>query len=63
MTTEFIVALPEFDTGQYEGCEFVMSGGGAKLTVRFSELPEFGISFARVRWHQFTAQPNCSVDP
>jgi hypothetical protein len=62
MTTELIVALPEFDTGQYEGCDFVMSGGEARLTLRFSELPDFRISFARLRRHQFTALPNCSVD-
>jgi len=62
MTTEPIIELPKFDTGQYEGCEFVIAGGGARLTVRFSELPDFGISFERVRWHQFTAQPNRSVD-
>jgi hypothetical protein len=62
MMTELIVELPKLDIGQYEGCEFVMSGGDAKLTLRFSELPDFGMSFGRVRWHQFTALPNCSAD-
>jgi hypothetical protein len=62
MTTELIVDLPKFDTGQYEGCEFIMSGRDAKLTVRFSELPSFGITFFRIRWHQFTALPNCSEE-
>jgi hypothetical protein len=62
MTTELIIDLPEFDTGQYEGCEFIMSSGDAKLTLRFSELPAFGVKFSRARWHQFTALPNCSVE-
>jgi hypothetical protein len=60
--TELVIKLPEFDTGQYEDCEFVMSGGNASLTLRFSELPSFKINFSRVRWHQFTALPNCSVE-
>lgn len=62
MTTELIIELPEFDTGQYEGCEFIMSGGDARLTLLLSELPAFGISFSRARWHQFTALPNCSAE-
>jgi hypothetical protein len=62
MTTELIIELPEFDTGQYEGCEFIMSGGDARLTLFLSELPAFGISFSRARWHQFTALPNCSAE-
>jgi hypothetical protein len=59
--TEQVAALPKFDTGQYEGCEFVMSGGDARLTIRLSELPAFEVNFYRARWHQFTAMPNCSV--
>jgi hypothetical protein len=62
LTTELIIELPKFDTGLYEDCEFVMAGGDAKLTLRFSELPPFGIGFSRARWHQFTALPNCSVE-
>ena len=62
MATELIIELPEFDTGQYEGCEFLMSGGNARLTLQFSELPAFGIKFSRTRWHQFTALPNRSVE-
>src|SRR5829696_2526837 len=62
MTTELIIELPEFDTGQYEGCEFIMSGGDARLTLLLSGLPAFGIRFSRARWHQFTALPNCSVE-
>jgi hypothetical protein len=57
-----IVKLPRFDTGQYEDCEFLMSGGGAKLTIRFSELPAFEINFYRARWHQFTPLPNCDAE-
>ena len=62
VTTELIIELPEFDTGQFESCEFVMSDGGARLTVLLSELPAFKISFSRVRWHQFTALPNCTAE-
>jgi hypothetical protein len=59
---EQVAALPKFDTGQYEGCEFSMSGGDAKLTIRFAEQPPFEINFYRTRWHQFTALPNCDAE-
>jgi hypothetical protein len=62
VTFEQIAELPKFDTGQYEGCEFSISGGDAKLTIRFAELPPFGINFYRTRWHQFTALPNCDAE-
>jgi hypothetical protein len=62
MTTKPIIELPEFDTGQYEDCEFIMSGGDARLTVLLSGLSAFKIGFSRVRWHQFTALPNCSAE-
>jgi hypothetical protein len=62
MKTELIFALPQFGTGQYEDCEFIMSDGDARLTVAFSELPAFRVGFSRARWHQFTALPNCSVE-
>ena len=61
MKIELIAELPEFDTGQYEGCEFLMAGADAKLTIRLAELPSFEIRFSRVRWHQFTALPNCDA--
>jgi hypothetical protein len=35
MKTELIFALPEFDTGQFEDCEFILSSGDARLTVAF----------------------------
>jgi hypothetical protein len=57
-----VVTLPSFDTGRYEGSDFLMSGGDALLTIRVTEMPPFKISFFRVRWHQFTALYNCSVD-
>ncbi|MBC7751160.1 MAG: hypothetical protein H7Z73_05495 [Candidatus Saccharibacteria bacterium] len=57
-----IINLPEFDTGQYEGCDFLMTGGNARLVIKFSETPDFIINFDRVRWHQFTALPNCTVE-
>ena len=45
MKFEQVAELPKFDTGQYEGCEFSISGGDAKLTIRFAELPPFEINF------------------
>jgi hypothetical protein len=39
-----------------------MSGGDARLTIRFTELAPFEINFYRMRWHQFTALPNCDGD-
>lgn len=62
MKTELIIELPKFDTGQYEDCEFTMSRGDATLTLHFSELPAFGINFSRIRWHRFTALPNCTAE-
>ena len=62
MRFEVIAELPKFDTGQYEGCEFSMSGGDSILTIRFAELPPFEIKFSRTRWHQFTALPNCASE-
>ncbi|GLR89131.1 hypothetical protein [Bradyrhizobium iriomotense] len=59
---EEIAELPKFDTGLYEGCTFSMSGGDAKLILRFTELPPFEINFHRARWHQFTALPNCDAE-
>jgi hypothetical protein len=52
--------LPPFDTGRYEDSEFLMSGGNALLTIRVAGMPPIKISFARVRWHEFTALYNCS---
>jgi hypothetical protein len=57
-----VFQLPSFDTGHYEGCEFLISGGGAKLSVHVSGLPDVVISFHRVRWHQFTANYNCTAE-
>lgn len=62
MKFEQVAELPKFDTGQYEGCEFSISGGDAKLTIRFAELHPFEIKFYRTRWHQFTALPNCDAE-
>jgi len=57
-----VVLFPAFDTGRYEGSDFLMSRGDAILTVRIAEAPTFQIQFSRVRWHQFTALYNCSAD-
>ncbi len=57
-----MIDLPAFDTGQYEGSDFSMSGGDASLTLHIAEQASFTICFSRVRWHEFTALPNCSAD-
>ena len=57
-----MIELPEFDTGLYEGCELHMLNGGALLTINIAENPSFSIRFTKVRWHQFTALPNCSAE-
>jgi hypothetical protein len=62
MLASHAIELPPFDTGQYEDCEFVMSGGGAILTLRVAEMRPLGFQFKKVRWHQFTALYNCSSE-
>ena len=57
-----MIELPEFDTGQYEGCDFLMSQGNAVLTLRVAGLPQFVLHFKRVRWHEFTALYNCTPE-
>jgi hypothetical protein len=57
-----VVELPNFDTGEYEGCGFVMSNGGAELTIHIAGQSDFRIAFRKVRWHQFTALPNCTPE-
>jgi hypothetical protein len=56
-----IIELPEFDTGQYEGCELHMVGGNASLMLHVAELPDFEIRFARVRWHRYTQMYSCEA--
>ncbi|WP_156935695.1 hypothetical protein [Alkanindiges illinoisensis] len=56
-----MIKLPIFDTGQYNGCELLMKNGEAKLIIKFLELADFSITFSKVRWHQFTALPNCTT--
>ncbi|ODU45398.1 hypothetical protein [uncultured Aquimonas sp.] len=62
MSASVVLNLPDFDTGQYEGCEFVMRGANATLTLHIAELPDVSIRFEGVRWHQFTSLYNCSPD-
>ena len=62
MSLSVIAELPEFDTGAYEGCEFLMSKGGAVLSLQVAGLPSIGFSFSKVRWHQFTALYNCTSE-
>jgi hypothetical protein len=56
-----VLELPPFDTGQYAGCEFHMGAGDATLLVRIDEAGPGTIAFRKVRWHRFTAQPNCEA--
>jgi hypothetical protein len=62
MAATTVIDLPEFDTGQYEGCDFLMSDGCATLTLKLAEMANFSICFDRVRWHQFTVLPNCTTE-
>ena len=62
MSASVVVDLPPFDTGQYEGCHFVMSDGGATLTIHVTELSPISFRFSNVRWHQFTALYNCTPE-
>jgi hypothetical protein len=62
MPTKVVLELPQFDTGQYERCEFLMSGGDATLTIHIAELGPVVIQFRRARWHQFTALYNCNAE-
>ena len=62
MSTAPILELPKFDTGEYCGSDFLMTQGGASLVIHIDEQPPFEILFNRVRWHQFTALPNCTPE-
>jgi hypothetical protein len=62
MHVDSVYELPPFDSGQYEGSEFRMTKGNASLHVRVAELGTLVVHFHRVRWHQFTALPNCSAE-
>lgn len=57
-----VIPIPAFDTGEYEGCDFTMSEGNARLTIRATSIPPFSIHFHSVRWHQFTAKYNCTSE-
>jgi hypothetical protein len=61
METDFktIFELPEFDTGQYEGCELHMVGGSAALVFHVAELTDFEIRFTNVRWQRYTQLYSC----
>ncbi len=57
-----MIELPEFDTGEYEGSEFYMTDGDARLTINITDRKPFVIAFSRIRWHEFTALYNCTAD-
>jgi hypothetical protein len=62
MAANAAIELPSFDTGQFEGCELAMANGGATLSVHIAGRQPFLIRFGKVRWHQFTAAPNCTAE-
>jgi hypothetical protein len=61
MAPRTILELPQFDTGQYDGCEFHMVGGDAILKLLLSEHPAFSMQFRRVRWHRYTQLHSCDA--
>jgi hypothetical protein len=54
--------FPPFDTGLFAGAEFLLSGGNARLLIKVEEHSDIVLHFNRVRWHEFTATYNCSVE-
>jgi hypothetical protein len=62
MPATVAIELSPFDTGRYEGCELTLADGSAALTLRVAGLAPLSIRFNRVRWHQFTALPNCTPE-
>ena len=63
MVMRRIIELPQFDTGLYEGCRYLMQNGDAFLDIDVVEVAVPRIAFRKVRWHQFTALHNCTTDP
>jgi len=57
-----VAEFPRFDTGQFEGAEFLMARGNAELVTHVAGEDDVVVSFARVRWHEFTAVYNCSAE-
>ena len=62
MALRLVYDFPGFDTGQFEDAEFLMSQGGAQLTVHIAGDEDVVLLFKRVRWHEFTALYNCSPE-
>jgi hypothetical protein len=59
---KIVAELPEFDTGEYDGSEFIMASGDAILIKRIAGRAPVEIKFHRVRWHEFTALYNCDAE-
>ena len=57
-----MIELPDFDTGEYEGSEFLIAHGDGKLTIHIADRNPFVVVFSRIRWHEFTALYNCAGD-
>jgi hypothetical protein len=55
-----IIQLGEFDTGLYAGCEFYHADGNGYITVHVDEYGNKTIEFKKIRFHRFTALPNCT---
>lgn len=60
--SKVVFELPDFDTGEYEDCEFCMKGDDAFLAIKIFNQPLLEIKFRKVRWHQFTSLYLCDVD-
>jgi hypothetical protein len=62
MRTTLVYAFPPFDTGLFSGAECLLSGGNARLLIKVEEHSDIVLHLNRVRWHDFTASYNCSVE-
>jgi hypothetical protein len=60
MSIRVLYEFPSFDTGAFSSASFSMDGGDARLSVLIEGLDEIVLSFTRARWHQYTANYNCS---
>jgi hypothetical protein len=60
--TNTVAEFPPFDTGQFDGAEFHMSGGDAQLVAHVAGADDVVVTFKRIRWHEFTALYNCSPE-
>ena len=62
MGISVVYDFPPFDTGLFEEAIFSMARGDAELVVLVAERDDIVLRFKRARWHEFTAQYNCTPD-